>query len=135
MKQTTRFLLMVAGWFFIALGVLGIFLPLLPTTVFILLAAYCFSRSSEHFHNWMLEHKHFGEILRTYQSGLGMPRKLRRRVLCLLWLSMGISMWVVGQWWAVLLLSVIGLGVSGYLLHLPVFEGEPFEDENIDGDP
>jgi len=124
LKQSTKLLLLVIGWLFIVLGVLGIFLPLLPTTVFILLAAYCFSRSSERFHNWLLEHKYFGEILQTYQSGLGMPRKVRRRVLCWLWLSMAISMWVVGQWWAVALLCVIGLGVSGYLLHLPVFEDE-----------
>jgi len=123
-KQSANLLLMIIGWLCIVLGVLGIFLPLLPTTVFILLAAYCFSRSSERFHRWMLEHKYFGEILQTYQAGLGMPRKVRRRVLCLLWLSMGVSMWVVGQWWAVLLLSVIGLGVSGYLLQLPTLEDE-----------
>jgi len=134
MKQTARFLFIAAGCLSLVLGVLGIFLPLLPTTVFILLAAYCFSRSSERFHRWLLEHRYFGKILNTYQSGLGIPRNIRRRVLCLLWLSMGISMWVVGQWWAVLLLSVIGLGVSGYLLHLPVFEGEPFDDENLEGD-
>jgi len=123
-KKSAKFLLTIVGCLSVVFGVLGIFLPLLPTTVFILLAAYCFSRSSERFHNWLLEHKHFGEILQTYQAGLGMPRKVRRRVLCLLWLSMAISMWVVGLWWAVALLSVIGLGVSGYLLHLPVFEDE-----------
>lgn len=124
MKQSVRLLLLMLGWLSIGLGVLGVFLPLLPTTVFILLAAYCFSRSSERFHNWLLEHRYFGDILQTYQSGLGIPRNIRRRILCLLWLSMAVSMWVVGQWWAVALLSVIGLGVSGYLLHLPTLEDE-----------
>lgn len=55
------------GWFSLALGVLGIVLPLLPTTPFVLLSAFCFSRSSRRFHLWLLNHKLFGGLIRDWE--------------------------------------------------------------------
>lgn len=50
------------------LGIIGIFLPLLPTTPFILLAAYCFSRSSQRMHNWLIQHKVFGKLIADWEE-------------------------------------------------------------------
>ncbi|PIE36925.1 MAG: hypothetical protein CSA54_02685 [Gammaproteobacteria bacterium] len=114
-----RIALMVAGWLCVALGVAGIFLPLMPTVVFLLLAAACFDRSSPRLHQWLLQHSHLGPIVRQYQSGQGIPRKARQRALLLLWLSMVVSMLIIGKLWSVALLGSIGLGISFYLLKLP----------------
>jgi len=65
MKKLAMFSL---AWISLALGVLGIFLPLLPTTPFILVAAYGFSKSSERFHQWLLNHKVFGRLVRDWEN-------------------------------------------------------------------
>jgi uncharacterized membrane protein YbaN (DUF454 family) len=101
------------------LGVLGAVLPLLPTTPFILLAAACFAKSSPRFHNWLLTQRHLGPVIRQYQSGNGLPLRIRRRALIILWTSMMLSMWLIGQWWAVTLLGTIGACVTIYLCRLP----------------
>jgi len=121
MKQhTIKFLLISTGWLSITLGVLGVVLPLLPTTPFILLAAACFAKSSPYFHSWLLTHRHFGSIIRQYQSGNGLTRWVRRRALIALWASMALSMLIIGQWWAVTLLGTIGVCATIYLCRLPV---------------
>ena len=106
----------------VALGVIGIFLPLLPTTPFILLAAWLFSRSSERFHLWLRAHKQLGPIISIWESGEGLERKVRTRVITILWTGMIISMWIVGKIWAIVLLTSIGAAVTAYLLKLPVKE-------------
>ena len=63
-----RIILIIIGWLAVALGTLGVFLPLLPTTPFILLAAWCFARSSPRFHHWLLYRSWFGGYLRHWQK-------------------------------------------------------------------
>jgi hypothetical protein len=118
-SHTIKILLISTGWISIALGVLGAVLPLLPTTPFILLAAACFAKSSPRFHNWLLTQRHLGPVIRQYQSGNGLPLRIRRRALIILWTSMMLSMWLIGQWWAVTLLGTIGACVTIYLCRLP----------------
>ena len=108
------------GWLSLIAGVIGIFLPLLPTTPFILLTAWCFSRSSTRFHFWLTQHRFFGPIVRDWQSGNGIPKKTRNRALIVMWLSMGLSMYIVGRPWATLTLIIIGIMTSIMLLRLPI---------------
>jgi uncharacterized membrane protein YbaN (DUF454 family) len=117
--HTIKILLISAGWLSIALGVLGAMLPLLPTTPFILLAAACFAKSSPRFHSWLLSHRHLGPIVHQYQSGNGLPRRVLQRALAILWASMSLSAWIIGQWWAVAVLGTIGACVTIYLCRLP----------------
>ena len=117
--HTIKILLISAGWLSIALGVLGVMLPLLPTTPFILLAAACFAKSSPRFHSWLLTHRYLGPTIHQYQSGNGLPRRVRRRALVILWASMSLSMLAVGQWWATVMLSAIGACATTYLCRLP----------------
>ena len=113
-----RHLLTTCGWLALVLGAIGAVLPLLPTTPFVLLAAACFARSSPRFHHWLLSHKTMGPIIHRYQRGEGISKTVRNRALILLWLGMGISMWIVAQWWSFVLLGAIGLGTSIYLWRL-----------------
>ena len=123
MKQhTIKILLISAGWLSIALGVLGAALPLLPTTPFILLAAACFAKASPRFHNWLLSHRYLGPIIHQYQSGKGLPRQVRLRALIILWTSMSLSVWLIGQWWAGAALVSVGILVTVYLCRLPTID-------------
>ncbi|MBA1274627.1 YbaN family protein [Stutzerimonas azotifigens] len=95
-----RYLLLGIGWLSVALGVIGIFLPVLPTTPFLLLAAACFVRSSRRFYFWLVGHKHLGPWIRDYLEGNGIPLKGKVYAIGLMWLSIGFSCWLVPMFWA-----------------------------------
>lgn len=116
MKNTVRYLLIFIGITSVALGAIGVFLPLLPTTPFILLALWCFARSSERFHNWLMQHPNFGPLITMWYSDEGIPVSSRNRILALMWLSLIISMLIIAKLWSVALLSTIGISVS-WLIH------------------
>lgn len=119
MLDVRKAILIFFGFLFIALGVAGMFLPLVPTTVFLLLAAYCFSRSSERFHTWLLNNKWCGPYIKNYTDGLGMTLRDKTTTISILWISLFVSMWfVAGKLWVVALLGVIGVGVTIHLLWL-----------------
>lgn len=113
------------GCLSVGLGVLGIFLPLLPTTPFLLLAAACFLRSSPAFYRWLVRHPRLGPFVTDYLDGKGMPRKAKVYTLLLLWVSISFSIWVVPQPGVRLILAGIALGVSVYILRLPVIIDPP----------
>lgn len=115
-----RILYLTLGWVSLILGVIGIVLPLLPTTPFILLSAWCFSQSSKRFHNWLKQHKYFGPIIENWQSDKGIPKKSRNRAIIFMWCGMGLSIFLVSKFWATLSLICIGICVTIYLLRLPL---------------
>ncbi len=118
-------ILIFAGTLFVALGVLGIFLPLMPTTVFLLMAAYCYSRSSERFHSWLLNNRWLGGYIRNYRSGGGMSVRQKASTLSLLWASMGFSIWIISaKLWVSLLLAAIALGVTIHILWIKTYRPE-----------
>ena len=86
-------ILLVCGFIFTGLGVIGIVLPVLPTTPFLLLAAACFARSSEKWHNWLMTNKLFGDYLRNYQEGRGIPLKVKIMAISFLWATIIISIY------------------------------------------
>lgn len=114
-----RHLLLAAGWLSVTLGVIGVFLPLLPTTPFLLLAAACFARSSTRFYLWLIQHPHLGPWLQNYLQGQGIPRKGKIYSICLMWVSIGLSCWLVPLFWARLGMLLCALLVSLYILRLP----------------
>ncbi|AEF21953.1 MULTISPECIES: YbaN family protein [Pseudomonadaceae] len=111
-----RYCLLTIGWLSVALGVLGIFLPLLPTTPFLLLAAACFMRSSKRFYLWLVEHPRLGPWIRDYLAGEGIPRKAKIYAISLMWLSIGISCALVPLIWARLFMLTSAVLVSLYIL-------------------
>jgi uncharacterized membrane protein YbaN (DUF454 family) len=117
--------LIFTGTVCVALGVLGMFLPLLPTTVFLLMAAYCYSRSSERFHTWLLNNRLCGSYISNYKSGKGISIRQKISTISILWASIGFSIWMVSAgFWLTLLLVAIAVGVSLHLILLKTFQPE-----------
>lgn len=120
-----RWALMITGLVATGLGVLGIFLPVLPTVPFLLLALACFARSSEKFYNWLRDHAHLGPIIRPYLDGKGMSRSSKVKAITLIWASISLSaFFLVDIPWVRGLLLMVGCGITCYLLSLPVLELE-----------
>lgn len=114
-----RVLFNILGTVSLGLGVLGIFLPLLPTTPFLLLAAFCYVRGSPRMHHWLLSHRMLGPYIRDFQSGRGIPLRTKVIALTLMWLSLAWSAWVMPIPWARWLLLIPGIGVTIYLVRTP----------------
>lgn len=120
-----RHLLISLGFVCIALGVLGIFLPLLPTVPFLLLAAACFARGSDRCYSWLIEHRHLGPMVQGYMDGKGIPVRAKWTALCLIWLTIPITaVFAITYTWSRALLLLVGLAVSIYLVRLPLRQEE-----------
>jgi len=112
-----RILLIIAGTFFVGLGIVGIFVPVLPTTPFLLLAAACYARSSQRFYGWLLNNKWFGSYIRNYLERKGVPLRVKVVTVTLLWATIGSSVAFVVEILVVkLILVLIAIGVSIHIL-------------------
>lgn len=111
-----KFALNVLGGIAVILAILGVFLPLLPTTPFLLLASACFARGSTRLHGWLLNNKMFGEYIRNYEQGKGIPLKAKITALLMLWGSLAFSVFRVSSLELKILLVAIGAGVTIYLV-------------------
>ncbi len=111
--------LIVSGTFFLGLGLLGLVLPILPTTPFLLLAAFCYSRSSKRFYDWLMTNRLFGSYLKNYREGKGMPVKAKLFTISFLWVTITFSAFTVINIFAVqIILIVVAVGVTVHLLKI-----------------
>lgn len=121
-SRLRKALLIAAGSLSVALGVLGIFLPLLPTTVFFLMAAACFMRSSDRLYNWLINHRWFGSYIRNYREHRAMTLEAKISILASLWITMLLTMiFALNNGWLRALLAAIGVGVTLHVLKLKTF--------------
>ncbi len=118
-----RMLYIIAGWILVGLATAGLALPLLPATPFLLLAAWCFARSSPRFHAWLTGHRVFGQIIAAYKERKGLTVQQKAATLASLWLAMGVSGFLVPILWVRLVFAAIGLGVSIHILRMKTRAG------------
>jgi len=119
LKRTLRGILFIAGTIFLVLGLLGIFLPLLPTTPFLLLASACYARSSQRVHCWLLGNRWLGDYIKNYEQGNGIPLKAKLTMISLLWVSMLLSItFVLSDILLRSILILIGVCVTAYLVSI-----------------
>jgi hypothetical protein len=120
-----RWFLVALGSLAVVLGIIGIVLPLVPTVPFLLLAAACYARSSEKCYAWLLNHRWFGEHIRNYRSGKGIPLRAKAAAIVLLWLAIGASaVFVIDIAWVRILLLAIAAGVTVQMCCLPTLRVE-----------
>lgn len=125
LSPTIRYALLFLGFFAVALGVAGIFLPVLPTVPFLLLAAACFTRSSERFYTWLMDHAHLGPMVRPYIEGQGLRNSAKKKAISLIWISITLSIYLLKDRYLVQgALAVVAIGITLYLLQLPTIEEE-----------
>lgn len=103
------------GWFALGMSVLGIFLPLLPTTPFLLLACACFMRGSQRMALWLLNHRWFGSYIRDFHENRGLTVQTKVRAIVVMWVSLALSAYIVPLVWVRWFLLVPGICVTVYL--------------------
>ncbi|HWR24178.1 MAG TPA: YbaN family protein [Feifaniaceae bacterium] len=131
-------LLRAAGAVCVALGTLGVFVPVLPTTPFVLLAAGCFAASSPRMYAWLVRNKRLGPFIENYRHGCGVPKKRKREALLFLWGGLCLSAALVRQplVWGILI--IVGIGVTLHLMLIKTAEQEkekPAQDSRKEGGP
>ena len=129
-QKIVRAIWLIAGTICVVLGAIGIVLPILPTTPFLLAAAACYYKSSPRMHKWLLTNKWFGEYIRNYQEGKGLPMKTKIMALSVLWITIGLSLFLILE--RVLppqlvlpiqvIMVIVATIVSLYIMRLPTFK-------------
>lgn len=110
-------ILATVGVIALALGALGIVLPVLPTTPFLLLSAFCFARSSTRLHNYLINHKVFGTYIDNYYNK-SMTPKHKARTLTIMWLGILLSAWLIGKTVTWIILPIIAILVTIHIVRL-----------------
>lgn len=115
-----RTLFVLVGTFFLAIGFVGIIIPVLPTTPLLLLAAACYLRGSERLHRWMIENRIFGEFIRDYTEGRGIKPRQKVITLAFLWMTISFSaLYLIENLLVRILLFLIAMAVSIHVIALP----------------
>jgi hypothetical protein len=118
-----RYALIIAGTVFLGFGIIGIFLPILPTTPFLLLAAACYARSSKKFYNWLMNNKWFGNYIRNYHEGKGIPLKFKIFTISLLWITILFSIYYfIDYFWIKVILFIIAIGVTIHIITIKTYK-------------
>ncbi len=121
-SKAAKVLLVIAGTLSIVLGIIGIFLPLLPTTPFLLLAAALYSKSSDKFYNWLINNRLLGSFIKNYREGKGISVQAKFISLTSLWLVMGATIiYAVEEIWLKIGLLIIAISVTIHLLRFPTY--------------
>ncbi len=118
-KPIIRWTLLFAGTVFVGIGILGIFLPLLPTTVFFLIAAWCYARSSEKFYHFLHNNRYFGKYLKSYREGKGITVISKISTIVILWSGILYSIFVTHSLVIQLILLAIAIGVTIHVVVIP----------------
>jgi uncharacterized membrane protein YbaN (DUF454 family) len=129
-QKLVRTLWFIAGTICVVLGAIGMVLPILPTTPFLLAAAACYYKSSERMHRWLLNNKWFGEYIRNYTEGKGLTMKTKVTALTVLWITIGFStVFMLDRLLPALLvlpmqliMIAVAIAVSAHILKLPTFK-------------
>lgn len=112
-----RFLLAIIGSVSLALGIMGIFLPVLPTTPFLLLSAALYMRSSQRLYGWLMSHKHLGPYIKNFREHKALPLRVKIVSVTMVWATLLYCAFVVAkEWWMSAMFIAIATGVTIHIL-------------------
>ena len=122
-NKLVRIILIIFGTTFFGIGIIGIFVPILPTTPFLLLAAACYVRSSDKFYNRLIKNKVFGAYIKNYREGKGIPLKVKILAIAFLWITILVSaFFFINIFWIRILLILIAVGVTIHILTIKTYK-------------
>lgn len=112
-----KFLFAFLGSVSLVLGIMGVFLPVLPTTPFLLLSAALYMRSSQRLYDWLMSHKHLGAYIRNFREHKALPMRVKVVSVTMVWATLlYCAVFVAQEWWMSLLFIAIALGVTIHIL-------------------
>jgi len=114
--EPKKILFFSLGVILVAIGAVGVFLPVLPTTPFILAAAACFSKSSKRAEKWISNNRYFGSYIENYKNKVGVPIDVKRNSLIFLWIALIISAIYINKLYMYIILAIVGICVSAHIL-------------------
>ena len=118
-ENTKRSLWNITGSISLGLGIVGIAIPLLPTTPFLLSASYCYCRGSRRLDRWLLNNKYLGEYIKNYREGKGIPLKVKVLSISFLWITIIFSIvFIINILIVQIILIMIAIGVTTHILAL-----------------
>jgi len=123
-----KYLLILAGVVLVAIGTIGIFLPGLPTTIFMIGAAVCFAKSSPRLHNWLLSHRWFGPIIHNWHETRSIPRNTKRVALLMMGLACIYTAIVLDSWFVKVLIFAVMVLPAVFVYRLPLSEEVAVQD-------
>ncbi len=117
----TKYLFIGLGSFFLGVGIVGVVIPGLPTTPFLLLSAACYVRGSSRLYHWLLNHRVFGRFIRAYRENRTIPLRMKVVILAIMWVMIGLS--AVFFLSGFLRIGIIGIGLVGTAVFLFITSG------------
>jgi len=115
-----KYIYLIVGSLALVAGIIGVFLPILPTTPFVLLSAWCFFRSSDKLYEWVINNETFGPTIMNYQQGKGITQKTRIRAIVMMWATISVSAYFfVSNLYVIGIMYLVAISVSVYLYRLP----------------
>lgn len=116
-------ILVTSGTLFLILGIIGIFIPLLPTTPFLLLAAACYIRGSKRFYIWLIKNRWLGEYIKNYQDGRGVPLNVKIITIIVLWLTIIFSTFIIVSNFIIrIILFIIAISVTIHITKIKTLD-------------
>ena len=112
-----KFLFAFLGSVSLALGIMGVFLPVLPTTPFLLLSATLYMRSSQRLYDWLMSHKYLGAYIRNFREHKALPLRVKIVSVTMVWATLlYCAFFVAKEWWMSAVFIVIATGVSVHII-------------------
>ncbi|SHM92587.1 YbaN family protein [Gracilibacillus kekensis] len=122
MWNIKRTLWLIGGSISLIIGLIGIIVPLLPTTPLVILAAFCFGKSSKALHQWLVTNKYFGKYLADYQSGKGVPIRIKLFAVIIVWTSVLFTLTVIPLFYVKVFMIGVALFVTIFISTSPLLK-------------
>ena len=122
MRNLKKKLYITFGFLAVALAIVGVFIPGLPTVPFLLVALFCFERSSKKYHDMIMNNKYFGPVLQDYYSGKGLTLSIKIKAILFLTCGIAFSIYKIQNLHARIALAVVWLGVAIHIILLKTKE-------------
>lgn len=113
-----KYIVIAVGFLLLLLGAIGIAIPILPTTPFVILASACFAYSSPKLYDWLAGTKYFGEFITNYKTKAGVRKSVKQKALIFLYCTLGLSFFLVKFWHVRLVLVIVAVAVTVHILLL-----------------